>query len=83
MIDALVADGDMIVVNRSKNFDPNGKMVVVWLIDQEETTLKIFYHEGSRIRLQPKNETMKPIYIDDPDKVEIQGRVIKIIRQEE
>ncbi len=79
MIDAFINDGD-IVVMRHTNTANNGDMVAAWLIDQEETTLKRFYHEGSRIRLQPENQTMQPIYAD-ADKVEVQGRVVAVIRQ--
>ena len=55
-------------------------MVAVWLRDKEETTLKKFYHEGSRIRLQPANPTMQPIYAA-PANVEVQGKVVMVIRQ--
>jgi repressor LexA len=58
----------------------NGDMVAAWLSEKEETTLKRFYHEGNRIRLQPENQTMKPIYVD-PDKIDIKGRVVAVIRQ--
>lgn len=79
MIDALINDGD-IVVMRHTNIANNGDMIAAWLTEQEETTLKRFYHEGNRIRLQPENQTMQPIYVD-PDKVEVQGRVVTVIRQ--
>jgi len=79
MIDALINDGD-IVVMRHTNTANNGDMVAAWLTDQEETTLKRFFHEGSRVRLQPENQTMEPIYVD-ADKVDIQGRVVAVIRQ--
>ncbi len=79
MIDALINDGD-IVVMRHTNAAKNGDMVAVWLTEQEETTLKRFFHEGSRVRLQPENQTMSPIYVA-PDKVQIQGRVVAVIRQ--
>ncbi len=78
MIDALINDGD-IVIMRHTNTAANGEMVAAWLVDQEETTLKRFFHEGDIIRLQPENHTMQPIYIT-PDKVEIQGRVVAVIR---
>lgn len=78
MIDALINDGDVVVM-RHTNTAENGEMVAAWLIDQEETTLKRFYHEGHRIRLQPENRSMQPIYVP-PDKVEIQGRVVAVIR---
>jgi repressor LexA len=79
MIDALINDGD-IVVMRHTNTAKNGDMVAAWLTDQEETTLKRFFHEGDRVRLQPENQSMDPIYVD-PDRVEVQGRVITVIRQ--
>ncbi len=84
MIDALINDGD-IVVMKSQNEAHNGEMVAVWLKDKEETTLKHFFLErprGSkpRVRLQPANRTMKPIYVD-PANVEIQGKVVAVLRQ--
>jgi len=79
MIDALINDGD-IVVMRHTTTAQNGDMVAAWLVDREETTLKRFFHEGSRVRLQPENQTMSPIYVD-PAKVQVQGRVVTVIRQ--
>jgi repressor LexA len=61
----------------------NGEMVAVWLMGADETTLKYFYKEDSRVRLQPANPTMKPIFIDDPSNVKIQGKVVMVIRQVE
>jgi repressor LexA len=80
MIDALVNDGDVVIMKHTARVE-NGEMAAVWLKDQEETTLKRFYHEGSRVRLQPANPTMGPIYVDDPSQVEVQGRVVMVIRQ--
>jgi len=79
MIDALINDGDVVVM-RHTNTANNGDMVAAWLTDREETTLKRFFREGDRIRLQPENQTMDPIYVD-ADKVEVQGRVVTVIRQ--
>jgi len=56
-------------------------MVAVWLDDKDETTLKYFYKEKSRIRLQPANPTMDPIYIDNPETLRIMGKVVMVIRQ--
>jgi repressor LexA len=56
-------------------------MVAVWLTDKDETTLKYYFNEGSRVRLQPANPTMDPIYVNDPSTVEVQGEVVLIIRQ--
>jgi repressor LexA len=49
--------------------------VAAWLKSEQEATLKRFYREGDRVRLQPANETMKPIYTA-ADNVEIQGKVL-------
>ena len=81
MIDALVHDGD-IVVMRYQHRVENGEMAAVWLKEREEVTLKHFYQEASgRVRLQPANPTMVPIYVDDPRLVEVQGKVVMVIRQ--
>lgn len=81
MIDALVHDGDIVVMRHQRRVE-NGEMAAVWLKDQEEVTLKRFYQEeGGRVRLQPANPTMKPIYLDDPRQVEVQGKVVMVIRQ--
>ncbi len=80
MIDAMVYDGD-IVIMKSAQSAHNGEMVAVWLKDRDETTLKYFYLEKGRVRLQPANPNMQPIYIDDPSTVQIQGKVIMVIRQ--
>jgi len=79
MIDALVNDGDIVVMKHQKIAE-NGDMVAVWLRDREETTLKKFYHEGDMVRLQPANPTMEPIYVI-PSNVEVQGKVVMVIRQ--
>lgn len=80
MIDAMVNDGDIVIMKRA-NTANNGEMVAVWLEDTDETTLKYFYKEGSRVRLQPANPTMSPIFIDDPKRVRIQGKVVMVVRQ--
>lgn len=80
MIDAMVNDGDLIII-RPSNQAANGEMVAVWLDDKDETTLKYFYKEKSRIRLQPANPTMQPIFIDNPAALRIMGKVVMVIRQ--
>jgi repressor LexA len=80
MIDAMVNDGD-IVIMRPVTQAQNGEMVAVWLSDKEETTLKYFYLEDGRVRLQPANPAMKPIIIDDPAQVRVQGKVVLVIRR--
>ena len=80
MIDAMVNDGDIVVMTRAGEWR-NGDMVAVWLRDREETTLKHIYREGARVRLQPANPTMQPIYIDNPENLEVQGKVMLVVRQ--
>jgi repressor LexA len=78
MLDALINDGDIVVLRRQSSAE-NGETVAVWLRREQETTLKRFYHEGSRIRLQPANAFLQPIYTT-PDNVEIQGKVVLVLR---
>ena len=80
MIDAMVNDGDLVVMKPAHEAQ-NGEMVAVWLDDTDETTLKYFYQENKRVRLQPANPTMDPIYIDDPSHLRIMGKVVMVIRQ--
>jgi repressor LexA len=80
MIDAMVNDGDIVVMKKAQAAN-NGDMVAVWLLDKDETTLKYFYNEGSHVRLQPANKTMKPIIIDDPRTVQVQGKVLLVVRK--
>lgn len=78
MIDAMIREGD-IVVFRKQDTARDGDMVAVWLSDRGETTLKYFFNEGDRIRLQPAHPTMQPIYVN-PNQCHIQGRVLSVIR---
>ncbi|NLX10841.1 MAG: transcriptional repressor LexA [Chloroflexi bacterium] len=78
MIDAMVAEGDIIVLNR-QNTAKNGDMVAVWLSERGETTLKKYFLEGRQVRLQPANPMMDPIYVS-ADQVNIQGRVLAVLR---
>jgi repressor LexA len=80
MIDALINDGDVVVMRQAERVE-NGEMAAVWLRDKEETTLKRVYWEGKRVRLQPANPTMQPIYVDDPTQVEVRGKVVMVIRR--
>ena len=82
MIDAMVNDGDIVIMKKAHDVR-NGDMVAIWLNDKDETTLKYFFDEGNRIRLQPANPTMKPIYIEDRSTVEIHGKVVLVLRQVE
>jgi repressor LexA len=75
MIEDGIFDGDFVIVER--NPSPKNGDVVVALLDNAYATLKRFYRERDRIRLQPANSTMKPIYCYDPL---IQGVVRAVIR---
>ena len=78
MVDALVNDGD-IVLMQYVNVVENGEMAAVWLKAEQEATLKKVYTGPGRVRLQPANSRMRPLYVK-PENVEIQGRVIGVIR---
>jgi repressor LexA len=79
MIDAMVNDGDLVIL-RPTNQAENGEMVAAWLYDQEATTLKFFFRENGRIRLQPANPAYQPLFLDG-EALEIQGKVVMVIRQ--
>ena len=79
MIDALIDDGDIVLMETAA-YAVNGEMVAVWLKDREEVTLKRFYAEKDKVILKPANQNMKPIQ-QNPDNVEIQGKVIGVIRK--
>jgi len=76
MIDEHIRDGDYVIIERRDHAD-NGETVVA-LLEDGEATLKKFYREKGRIRLQPANPDMKPIYVKD---VKIQGVVIGVVRK--
>lgn len=79
MLDALIGDGDIVLMDYGNSAE-NGDMVAVWLKEEQEVTLKRFFAEPNRIRLEPANSQMKPIYTT-LDNVEIQGRVVAVIRR--
>ncbi|MEJ2737925.1 MAG: transcriptional repressor LexA [Anaerolineae bacterium] len=79
MIDALINDGDIVLMRHQERVE-NGELAAVWLPDQEETTLKRFYLEGKRVRLQPANPTMQPMYFP-ANQVQVMGKVVCVIRQ--
>ncbi len=79
MIDALIHDGDIVIMKHQTQAQ-NGDLVAVWLKGEKETTLKRFYLEKDRVRLQPANPTMSPIFVH-PSNVEIQGKVVVVIRR--
>jgi repressor LexA len=75
MVDAAILDGDLILVRPQRTAE-NGEIVVAML--EGEATVKRFYREAGRIRLQPENQAMAPIYASD---VEIVGRVDAVVRR--
>lgn len=78
MIDENINDGDIVLVKQQETAE-NGQKVVA-LIDNHEATLKKYYHERGRIRLQPANKDMEPLIFKNGRGVSIQGIVIDVIR---
>ena len=79
MVDEQIRDGDYIVVNSRQTAD-NGEMVVA-LVNGDSATVKKYYREREgRIRLQPANSTMQPMYFDESE-ITIQGIVVAVIRK--
>jgi len=79
MIDALIDDGDIVLMQDATTVD-DGDMAAVWLKDKQEVTLKKVYREPKRVCLRPANSLMEPIY-ERPENVEIQGKVIGVLRK--
>jgi repressor LexA len=75
MIDAGIFDGDFVVVRQQPTAE-NGDIVVALL--EDEATVKRFFRESDRIRLQPENDSMEPIYVRD---VTILGKVVAVFRR--
>jgi repressor LexA len=80
MIDAMINDGDIVILKSTFEVR-NGDMVAVWLPARDETTLKYFFKEKERYRLQPANPTMDPIFIEKSEPLEIKGKVVMVIRK--
>jgi repressor LexA len=80
MIDALVGDGDYVLI-RQQNTAESKDMVAAWLKEEKMLTLKYFFREkgGELVRLQPANPILEPIF-SRADNVEIQGKVVGVIR---
>ena len=78
MIDEQIRDGDYVIVEK-RDSAADGETVVA-LVDDQEATLKKFYLELDRVRLQPANPTMEPIFLDAA-RVRIQGVVIGVLRK--
>ena len=79
MVDALIDDGDVVVIKPGPEAS-NGEMVVAWLKNEEEATLKKFYLEGDTVRLQPANRDMEAIYCA-ADNVDVRGKVVTVLRK--
>jgi repressor LexA len=78
MIDEGIFDGDFVVIQKQDTAE-NGDIVIA-LIENTFATLKTFFKEKGRIRLQPANQTMDPIYVN-PNEIAIQGKVTGVIRK--
>ncbi len=85
MIDAMISEGDTVIMEK-KHEARNGDMVAVWIND-DTMTLKHFYHEKdpnnagqNRVRLQPANPNYNPTFFR-PDQVQVQGKVVMVVRQ--
>ena len=78
MIDEQIRDGDFVIVEDRKTAE-NGEMVIA-LVGGTEATLKKFYREHGRIRLQPANPAMQPMLFD-PEQIQVQGVVIGVMRR--
>jgi repressor LexA len=78
MIDEQIRDGDYVIVEDRRTAD-NGEMVIA-LLNGSDVTLKKMYREQGRIRLQPANPAMQPIYAQ-PDQVQVRGVVVGVLRR--
>ena len=79
MIEDGILDGDYVIIEE-QNTAHDGDTVVA-LLDNGLATLKKFYREPNRVRLEPANASMSPIYVDDPDSMKIQGKCVGVIRR--
>jgi len=79
MIDALIDDGDVVLMEPANAAD-DGDMVAVWLKDRQEVTLKRLFREQQMIRLQPSNSQMESLYVN-PKNMDVQGKVVGVIRK--
>ncbi len=80
MVDDHIADGDLVVVNERHTAD-NGEMVIA-MLNGSAATVKRFYKErDGRVRLQPANDAMSPMYFDRTDDLRIEGVVVGVLRR--
>jgi repressor LexA len=78
MVDAMIADGDIVVMEQVEDVR-NGDVAACWLDKEQEVTLKKVFFEDGKVRLQPCNPYMLPVYYDR-ENVQIQGRVVAVLR---
>lgn len=78
MVDEHILEGDFVIVENRKTAE-SGEMVIA-LLDRDEVTLKTFFRENGKVRLQPANKSMEPILVD-PAKLQIQGVVVGVMRK--
>ena len=79
MIEEGILDGDYVIIEEQN--DARDGDIVVALLDNGLATLKRFFRELDRIRLEPANSAMQPIYVNDPDSMKIQGKCVGVIRR--
>ena len=79
MIDEQIRDGDYVLVEKRERAD-NGEMVIAMLAGNSATVKKFYRERDGRIRLQPANETMSPMYVHEND-ISIQGVVVGVLRR--
>jgi repressor LexA len=79
MIDEHIRDGDYVIVESRKSAR-DGEMVIALLEDEKVTLKKLYRESGGRVRLQPANARLKPIYVDG-DALRVQGVVIGVLRK--
>ncbi len=77
MINAAILDGDYVIVQKQQTAE-NGEIVVALVDNRENATVKTFYKENGHIRLQPENDTMEPIIVNEAD---ILGKVVGVFRK--
>jgi repressor LexA len=78
MVDAMIADSDIVIMEQTTDIK-NGDVAACWLKNEQEVTLKKIYYENGRVRLQPCNPYMMPLYYDASN-VEVQGKLVAVIR---
>ena len=79
MIDAHIGDGDFVIVNERRSAD-NGEMVIAMMQGTAATVKKFYRERDGRIRLQPANDTMEPLYVHEND-ISIHGVVVGVLRR--